>query len=183
MDSSFWFDTINLGLPIVLYSGVRGYNFHQICTSFSYLQTVKTHMKCHIMWHFIRVFTVCESAHLRSCQKQRWNRHRRQWKNGLVSTTSFGSSWPKKWPCRHFWSFTSIVICFVIWWWTLEAYIANNMDPDQTWSGLYSVCFHGQALEWTNNIFRGTDKSPLGQKLTGTKAHCRTKAYWTKAHC
>ena len=30
--------------------------------------------------------------------------------------------------------------------------------------------------------FRGTDKSPLGQKPTRTKAHW-TISHWTKAHC
>ena len=31
-------------------------------------------------------------------------------------------------------------------------------------------------------LLRGTDKSPLGQKPTRTKAHW-TISHWTKAHC
>ena len=40
--------------------------------------------------------------------------------------------------------------------------------------------------EWLLTVMvgnqRGTDKSPLGQKPTRTKAHW-TIAHWTKAHC
>ena len=44
-------------------------------------------------------------------------------------------------------------------------------------------CLSDKMLYTVTRVFlRGTDKSPLGQKPTRTKAHW-TIAHWTKAHC
>ena len=48
------------------YLGVSGYNFNKnfvfFCLPFFFTLTVSTLMKCCIMWHFIWVFTVCNST-------------------------------------------------------------------------------------------------------------------------
>ena len=65
MDSSFWFDTINLKWSNVYISRYHIFQvkivFLSLMIVFVLAKLVKTFMKCHIMWYFI----VCQSMHLR----------------------------------------------------------------------------------------------------------------------
>ena len=67
MDSPIWFDTINLGWFIVYVKGSQVIISKLRCILvsegfFSPCQTVQILMKCLIVWHFIWIFTVCQST-------------------------------------------------------------------------------------------------------------------------
>ena len=67
MEFSIKLHTIRSGLYIAYIEGVTGYTLKKNIVFLSLkidfvLQTVKTLMKCHIMWHFIWVYTVCQST-------------------------------------------------------------------------------------------------------------------------
>ena len=66
MDSSFWFDTIKLGMVHCSYWGVTGYNFliKIVFLSMKILFVLAKSMDPDMKWHFIWVFTVCQSKHL-----------------------------------------------------------------------------------------------------------------------
>ena len=72
MDSSFWFDTLNLGyIFLCTYLGVYGYNFqkYSIILSEDLSLTLQTVDPDEMPW--IWIFTVCKSTHLGGSRIQR----------------------------------------------------------------------------------------------------------------